>query len=65
MPEAQAGPRAKRKPCAHDSTRVDGALDPNCLLCGWPGYWHQGHRHDSIHPSGKVLFTLTCPEHGP
>lgn len=46
--------------CTHDSTRVDGTLDANCLRCGVGGYWHNGHRHDRVHPSGKVLFILDC-----
>ena len=50
-----------RKPCVHDSSRTDGTLDCNCLRCGADGYWHDGHRHDVDHPSGKVLVRLECP----
>jgi|tagenome__1003787_1003787.scaffolds.fasta_scaffold20708201_3 hypothetical protein len=50
-------------PCHHDSTRIDGALDHNCLKCGLEGYWHDGHRHDRYHPSfTKVLFVLDCEQ---
>lgn len=51
-----------RPPCQHDSTRGDGTLDDCCLKCGTWGYWHQGHRHDKAHPSGKVLFRVACTE---
>lgn len=44
----------------HDSTRRDGSLDDHCLRCGAGGYWHEGHRHELVHPSGKVLFCLGC-----
>lgn len=54
----QAGPSTAKKPCYHDSTRGDGALDNCCLKCGASGYWHQGGRLDEAHPSGKILFRL-------
>jgi hypothetical protein len=56
------GPAVERKPCRHDSTRRDGTLDNTCLLCGVAGYWHEGHRHDEVHPSGKVMLRLGCPD---
>jgi hypothetical protein len=49
-------------PCRHESTRADGTLDERCLRCGADGYWHRGHRHDKVHPSGKLLFRRYCPE---
>lgn len=48
--------------CRHDSTRRDGTLNDCCHRCGLDGYWHDGHRHDEGHPSGKILFRLACPE---
>lgn len=60
MTDVMQGPPQERKACHHDSTRVDGTLDCNCLRCGADGYWHNGHRHDTDHPSGKVLFVLDC-----
>lgn len=60
-----AGPPTPARECRHDSTRRDGTLDTHCLLCGANGYWHQGHRHDDGHPSGKVLFSLSCPDSEP
>ena len=48
-------------PCRHDSIRLDGLLDNVCMRCGADGYWHDGHRHDVTHASGKILFAL---EHG-
>ena len=59
-PENSQGPRAERKPCRHDSLRGDGTLDDHCLRCGIEGYWHDGHRHDRSHPSGKILFVREC-----
>lgn len=53
-------PAAPTSACVHDSLRTDGALDDHCLLCGVEGYWHDGHRHDWTHPSGKALFVLKC-----
>lgn len=62
MSSSQSGSApVERKPCRHDSLRVDGTLDCNCLRCGADGYWHDGHRHDVDHPSGKVLMVLRCP----
>jgi hypothetical protein len=58
---AQAAPAAARRCDEHDSTRGDGTLDDHCLRCGADGYWHDGHRHDRPHPSGKILLTLACP----
>jgi hypothetical protein len=58
--QAQNNP-PPRKACRHDSSRRDGTLDTHCLLCGADGYWHYGHRHDTIHPSGKILIDLSCP----
>jgi hypothetical protein len=52
----------EREPCVHDSTRRDGTLDNCCLRCGAAGYWHFGHRHDRLHPSGKILLSLDCPD---
>lgn len=49
-------------PCRHDSSRRDGSLDSCCLRCGADGYWHFGHRHDRVHPGGKVLFVLGCSD---
>jgi hypothetical protein len=46
--------------CLHDSERVDGTFDSCCLKCGVEGYWHDGHRHDKVHPSGKILFIVDC-----
>lgn len=48
--------------CVHDSTRRDETLDNCCLKCGADGYWHNGHRHDVSHPSGKLLIHLWCSE---
>lgn len=48
------------RPCRHDSTRVDGMLDDRCLNCGLDGHWHDGHRHDEVHPDCKVLIRLSC-----
>lgn len=53
-----------RRTCLHDSTRRDGTLDDHCLLCGADGYWHNGHRHDTEHPSGKVLLRIACAPAG-
>jgi hypothetical protein len=36
-------------------------LDDHCLRCGLDGYWHEDHRHDAIHPSGKTIVRLECP----
>lgn len=44
--------------------RRDGLLDAHCLRCGADGYWHRGHRHDQIHPSGKVLIDVSCDWEG-
>jgi hypothetical protein len=53
---------ADREPCCHDSLRrQDGMFDNTCIKCGADGYWHIGHRHDVVHPSGKILFHLACP----
>ena len=62
MGVVKQGPAQRERggPCRHDSTRVDGTLDCHCLRCGADGYWHNGHRHDRDHPSGKVLFVLDC-----
>jgi hypothetical protein len=48
------------EPCVHDSTRADGTLDSCCLRCGTDGYWHEGHAHHVVHPSGKLLVRLDC-----
>lgn len=61
-PTVTAGPAPPRKECRHDSTRRDGALDTHCLKCGEDGYWHHGHSHFKVHPSGKVLVSLGCPD---
>jgi hypothetical protein len=60
MPTFSGPPTTPSAPCWHDSTRRDGTLDCNCLKCGADGYWHDGHRHDEDHPSGKVLIRLSC-----
>lgn len=60
MPVTGSASIEPREPCRHDSSRVDGTLDAHCLLCGADGYWHDGHRHDQIHPSGKTLISLAC-----
>lgn len=52
----------KIKPCVHESTRADGALDGMCLKCGARGFWHKGHRHDVEYHNGKLTFKLACPE---
>jgi hypothetical protein len=55
-------PDGERRVCeGHSSLRLDGTLDSCCLRCGADGYWHEGHRHDLVHPSGKVLIRVECP----
>jgi hypothetical protein len=54
---AMAAP-TERKPCDHDSARLDGLLDNCCLRCGADGYWHDGQRIDVAHPSGKTLIRV-------
>lgn len=36
-----AGPPVTKKPCVHDSRRLDGWLDTCCMKCGADGYWRR------------------------
>lgn len=62
-----AGPPVTKKPCVHDSRRLDGWLDTCCMKCGADGYWREGSNvlpvdlDAHIHPCGKILLREKTP----